>query len=44
MSECERAKILGSTVEGSLVGDDTEVVGQKLKSMIAAGEELVKAP
>ena len=40
----ERAKIVGSTVEGSLVGDDTEVVGQKLKSMIAAGEEVVKAP
>ena len=40
----ERAKIVGSTIESSLVGDDTEVVGQKLKSMIAAGEELAKAP
>ncbi|MBI4501470.1 MAG: NTP transferase domain-containing protein [Gemmatimonadetes bacterium] len=40
----ERAKVVGSTVEGSMVGDDTEVMGQRLKEMIAAGEELAKAP
>jgi hypothetical protein len=39
-----RAKIVGSTVEQSLVGDDAEVMGQRLKGMIAAGDEVVKAP
>jgi glucose-1-phosphate thymidylyltransferase len=39
-----RAKIVGSTVEQSLVGDDAEIMGQRLKGMIAAGDEVVKAP
>jgi glucose-1-phosphate thymidylyltransferase len=38
------AKILGSTVENSMIGDDSEIVGQKLKAMIAAGDEIAKAP
>jgi glucose-1-phosphate thymidylyltransferase len=39
-----RAKVVGSTVEQSLVGDGTEVMGQRLKGMIAAGDEVAKAP
>ena len=40
----ERAKVIGSTVEGSLVGDDAEVIGQRLNAMIVAGDEVVPAP
>jgi glucose-1-phosphate thymidylyltransferase len=40
----ERSRIVDATIEGSMVGDDSEIVGQKLSQSIAAGKEVVKAP